>query len=261
MRTKPRPVDTKLRDPVRAWSRTGRTAGYVAGSAFLAGTVLFIVDAAGLLGSGPGYRPTGAGALMDQATFYAAYFAHQHHIVWDIIARDTILPVAYLALIIAALAIRNRTGPGRPEGQFLVISFLVGGILSIVADLTFLAAAEYWRQPVWPVRPAASTVAVGRTVEGIQTLTHWPEAFGFAVLAGGLVTLGRRCGNDRIFPAPLGALAYLEAALLLGVAVTGLIPNDAGYNWLSLAAGAVVGPALSIWLGTRLGRPWTQAAT
>ena len=178
--------------------------------------MLFILDAAGLLGSGPGYRPTGAGALMDQATFYAAYFAHQHDIVWDIIARDTILPVAYLALIAAALAVRNRTGPGHPEGQFLVTSFLVGGILSIVADLTFLAAAEYWRQTMWPVRPAASTVAVGRTVQGIQTLTHWPEAFGFAVLAGGLVALGRLCGKDRIFPAPLGALAYLEARCCSG---------------------------------------------
>jgi hypothetical protein len=249
------------RDPVRAWSRMGRAAGYIAGSALLAGTVLFLLDAAGLLGPGPVYRPTGAGPLMDQATFWAAYFAHQHHIVWDIIARDTILPVAYLALIVAALAVRNRTGPRHPDGQLLVTSFIVGGVLSILANLTFLAAAEYWRQTGWPARPAAIMVAAGQTVQGIQTLTHWPEAFGFAVLACGLVALGRLCGKHRTFPASLGALAYLEALLLAGIAVTGLIPYDAGYNWLSLAAGAVVGPALSVWLGTRLGRPETQAAT
>ena len=100
-----------------AWSRIGRAAGYIAGSALLAGTVLFLLDAAGLPGSGPVYRSTGAGPLADQATFYAAYFGHQHHIVWDIIARDTILPVAYLALIAVALAVRNRTGPDHPEGQ------------------------------------------------------------------------------------------------------------------------------------------------
>ena len=87
-------------------------------------------------------------------------------------------------------------------------------------------------------------------MECIQTLTQWPEAFGFAVLACGLVALGRLCG----------ALAYLET-LLLGIAVTGLLPYDAGYNWLSLAAGAVVGPALSVRLGTRLGQPQTRAAT
>jgi hypothetical protein len=142
-----------------------------------------------------------------------------------------------------------------------VTSFIVGGILSILADLTFLAAAEYWRQTGWPARPAAIMVAAGQTVQGIQTLTHWPEAFGFAVLACGLVALGRLCGKHRTFPASLGALAYLEALLLAGIAVTGLIPYDAGYNWLSLAAGAVVGPALSVWLGTCLGRPETQAAT
>ena len=190
--------------------------------------------------------------------FFAAYFAHQHHIVWDIIARDTILPVAYLALIIAG-ARRPRTGPGpsSPEGQLLVTSFIVGGIFSILADLTFLTATEYWRQTGWPVRPAAITVAVGQTLEGIQLLTHWPEAFGFAVLACGLAALGRLCGKHRIFPASLGSSAYLEALLLLGIAVSGLTPYDAGYNLLSLAAGAVVGPALSIWLGTCLGLPET----
>ena len=236
----------------------GRAAGYIAGSALLAGTMLFLLDAAGFLGSGPVYRPTSAGPLADQATFYAAYFAHQHHIVWDIIARDTILPVAYLALIVAALAVRNRTGPRHPEGQLLVTFFTVGGILSILADLTFLAAAQYWRQTGWPAHPAAIMVAAGQTVQGIQTLTHWPEAFGFAALACGLAALGRLCGKHRILPAPMGVLAYLEALLLLGIAVTGLIPYDAGYNWLSLAAGAVVGPVLSAWLGTRLGRPWLR---
>ena len=42
----------------------GRAAGYIAGSALLAGTVLFLLDAAGLLGAGPVYRPTGAGPLV-----------------------------------------------------------------------------------------------------------------------------------------------------------------------------------------------------
>ena len=61
-------------------------------------------------------------------------------------------------------------------------------------------------------------------------------------------------------PGPLGALAYLEALLLLGIAVTGLIPCDAGYNWLSLAAGAVVGPVLSVRLGTALRQPETPSS-
>lgn len=260
VRTSPRPIDTVPRDHARAWSLTGRAAGYTAGSALLAGTVLFLLDATGLLGSGPVYRPTSAGPLVDQATFYVAWFGHQHQIVWDIIARDTVLPIAYVALIIAALAVRNRTGPGNPDGQFVVTLFVVGGVFSILADLTFLAATQYWRQTGWPVRPAASAIAAGQAVQGIQALTAWPEAFGFAVLACGLAALGRLCGRHRVFPASLGILAYLEGLLLLGIAVTGLIPFDAGYNWLSLAAGAIAGPVLAIWLGTTLGRPGIPAA-
>jgi hypothetical protein len=99
---------------------------------------------------------------VDQATFFAAYFAHQHHIVWDIIARDTILPVAYLALIIAALAVRNRAGTRHPQAQLLVTSFIVGGIISILADLTFLAAAEYWRQTGGRPAPPRSWRRPGR---------------------------------------------------------------------------------------------------
>jgi len=109
--------------------------------------------------------------------------------VWNIIARDTILPVAYLALIITALAVRNRSEPALAEGQVLVTAFLVGGVLSILADLTFLAAAQYWHQTGSPDRPGASTVAARRTVDGIQIRTQWPEAFGLAILAGGLVAL------------------------------------------------------------------------
>jgi hypothetical protein len=63
-------------------------------------------------------------------------------------------------------------------------------------------------------------------VEGIQALMQWPEAFGFAVLGGGLVALGRLCRKHDSFPASLGALAYLEALLLLGIAVTGLPAAD-----------------------------------
>jgi hypothetical protein len=253
------PVDTELRSPIRTWNWIGRVAGHMAGTALLAGTVLFLLDAAGFLGSGSAYLRTGAVPLAAQPRwFFAAYFAHQQHIMWDIIARDTILPIAYLAFIIAAVAVRNRTGPANPAGQLVVTLFIVGGILSILADLTFLAAAEYFGQAGWQ---AASTVAAGRTLEDIQLLTHWPETFGFAILAGGLVALARLCGKHRIFPAALGVLAYLEAVLLLGIAVTGVIPYAVGYNVLSLAAGAVVGPALGIWLGTCLDRTQSPAAS
>ena len=236
------------------WSRISRTAGWIAGAALLAGTVLFVLDARGILGSRPTYHATSAGPVQDQAKFFAALFAHQHHVVWDIVARDALFPIAYLALIVVALAVRDGAGERSPGAQLMVSSFVVGGVLSILADLTYLGATEYWRQTGWSPHPATIMVVIGRTVEAIDALTHWPEAFGFAVLACGLFALERLCLGSGQLPAGLGSLAYLEGALLLAVAVTGLIPFDAGYQWLSLATGAVVGPALAVWLGARLGR-------
>ena len=63
------------------------------------------------------------------------------------------------------------------------------------------------------------------------------------------------------------ATAILAGGLFLARAGTaapprrGHLPYDAEYNWLSLAAGAIVDPVLSIRLGARLGQPETQAAT
>jgi hypothetical protein len=67
VRTTPTPVDMAPRNPVRTWTWTRRAAGYIAGSALLAGTVLFLLDPASPFGSGPLYRRTGAGPLVDQA--------------------------------------------------------------------------------------------------------------------------------------------------------------------------------------------------
>jgi hypothetical protein len=245
------PVGTESRSPAGEWSRVGSVAGYTAAAAFLAGTVLFLLDAAGLLGAvpAPGQLAT------RQARFYTAYFTHQQDIAWDIIARDTVFPVAFLALIVAALAIRARAGAASPEGQLVVTSFTVGGILAILADLTFLAAVEYWR---YTGLQAGGTAGAGRMLDGIQVLTHWPEAFGFAILAGGCVALARLWPGHRGL-ASVPTLACTEAVLLLGIGVTGVIPYDIGYDLLSLAAGAIVGPALGICLARALGQPQPPA--
>ena len=63
------------------------------------------------------------------------------------------------------------------------------------------------------------------------------------------------------------ATAILAGGLFLARAGTaapprrGHLPYDAEYNWLSLAAGAIVGPLLSVRLSARFGRPENQAAT
>ena len=89
-----------------AWGRLGSVAGYVAGACLLGQTALFLADATDLLGDSPEFQETSAGRLQDVANYYAAYFNRQHDIVWSIIVRDVLGPVAYLALMVAALATR-----------------------------------------------------------------------------------------------------------------------------------------------------------
>lgn len=71
----------------------------------------------------------------------------------------------------------------------MTVSFVVGGILSALADLTYLAGTDYWRLTGWTAHPAASMVAIGRASAAASSLTRWPEAVGFLLLALGLLSM------------------------------------------------------------------------
>jgi hypothetical protein len=237
----------------RSWNRIGRNAGYVAGMAFLVGTVLYLLDALELLGKGPEYHATAAGPLQDEANFWVAAFAHQHDIVWDIVARDLIFPLGFLALIVLGLAIRHVVGSERPEDQLMMAFLVVGGVISAIADLIFLGNVEYWRTTGWTAHPPEVMVAIGRAAQAIDSLTRWPEAAGFAILAVGVLYLGHLCRNRSELPAAVGLIAYLEALLLVGIAIAGAARWDTPYDVLSLLTGALIGPVLGIWLGRHFG--------
>jgi hypothetical protein len=249
----------------RSWNRIGRNAGYVAGVAFLVGTVLYLLDALELLGKGPEYHATAAGPLQDEANFWVAAFAHQHDIVWDIVARDLIFPLGFVALIILGLAIRHVVGSERPEGQLMVAFLVVGGVISAIADLIFLGNVEYWRTTGWTAHPPEVMVAIGRSTQAIDSLTRWPAAAGFAILAAGILYFGHLCRTRPELPAAVGILAYLEALLLMGIAIAGAARWDTPYYVLSLLTGVLVGPVLGIWLGRHFGQlahgPGAEKAT
>ena len=240
-------------DDVQAWRRVGRFAGYIAASALLVGTVLFLLDALNALGAQPDFHDTGK-PLQDEANFWVAVFAHQHHILWDILVRDTLFPLAFVALIVQMLAVRALAPTTRPEGQLLIVFFLVGGTISALSDLIYLAGTDFWRATGWTPVPAERMVAVGRDTEALNSLTRWPEAAGFVVVAAGLVCLGLLCRQHASLPSAIGLAAFLEALLLAGVAITGAAETDTAYNILSLVTGAVVGPLVAGWLGWDLGR-------
>jgi hypothetical protein len=246
-------------EPNRGWPGVGRVAGYVSAGALLVGTILYLLDATNALGAN-NYTFAGGSPVRDEAGYWVAQFAHQHHILWDIIARDTLFPLAFMALIVVALAVRAVVRSDRPDAQLMVAFFLVGGTISILSDLIFLGATDYWRVTGWSHLAPTNMVAAGRSEQAIESLTRWPEAAGFVVLAAALVCLGNLCRSEAALPARLGLLAYVEAALLLGIAVAGIMQTGTPYDVFSLVTGAVVGPLLAFWLGHHLGAARAERA-
>jgi hypothetical protein len=233
------------------WAGVGRFAGYLAGGALLLGTILYLLDASNALGANNDKE--GAPSTLTEAHFWVAQFAHQHHILWDIIARDTLFPVAFMALIVLSLAVRAFVPAQLPNGQLMVAFFVVGGVISILNDLLYLGATDYWRLTGWSQVPAVSMVAAGRSEQAIEALTRWPEAAGFVVLAAALVCLGNLCRSQAALPGRLAVGLYAEAALLVGVALAGVMQTGTPYDVFSLLTGALVGPLVAFWLGYDLG--------
>ena len=145
-------------------------------------------------------------------------------------------------------------GPDDPRAQLLTAFFALGGIVSALSDLIYLGAAEYWRVTGWSATPPERMLAIGRASESIERLTVWIEPAGFVLLAAGLVCLAQLCRDRTELPSALGLVAGLEALLLIGISLTGVLHADTAYDVFSLLTGALVGPAVGAWLGRHLGR-------
>jgi hypothetical protein len=249
-------LDVRSADADRAWARIGRLAAYVAAVGFLVTTVLYLLDVYDVLDTTPTYVQTSAGQLHDEAQFWAAIFQHQHMIVWDVIVRDVFGPIAFIALIVIGVALRRVTRGDRPERQLMVTFLGAGGVISAIASLLYLANVEFWRLP-WgdiPKDGETSIIAVGRATTAIDNLTTWPEAFGYLVLAAGIVCLGALVRHESHLPRRLGTFAYVTAAGLVALAVATMMDADTARSLLALAVGAVLAPGLCVWIGTTLGR-------
>ena len=178
--------------------------------------------------------------MQNESGFWVSLnFGTQHHVLWDIIARDTLFPIAFVTLIVLSLAARALVRADRPNAQLMVAFFLVGCTISAFSDLMSWEPRITGGSPAAHV-PAVSMVAVGRSEQAIEALTRWPEAAGFVVLAAGLVCLGNLCRSEAALPTQLALVVYLEAALLVGVALAGVMETGTPYDILSLITGAIV---------------------
>ncbi len=254
-------LDVGRVDEDRAWARVGRLAAYVAAIGFLVTTVLYLLDVYDVLDATPSYVQTSAGQLHDEAQFWAAIFQHQHAILWDVIVRDVVGPIAFIALIVVGVALRRTTDGDRPERQLMVTFLGVGGVISAIASLLYLANVEFWRLP-WggiPKDGETSIIAVGRATTAIDNLTTWPEAFGYLVLAIGIVCLGALVRRESRLPRRMGTFAYVTAGALGALAVATMLDAEDARSILALAVGAALAPVLCVWIGRTLGRGGASA--
>ncbi|MCW2811519.1 MAG: hypothetical protein JWP61_1977 [Friedmanniella sp.] len=233
-----------------AWGRWGRAAGFTAGGAFLVQTVLFLLDATGALAPRIPFVTTPAGVMEDLATYYVAVNERMHTIWWDVALRDTLGPIAYLALTVLFLSVVRATVSRHPRDQLAVLLVMLGGILGALNDLMYLSYTRWWFSGGF--RPTPDIVSFGVTADALDNLGTYFQRSGFLLLAAGFLLLAPTLGRLRTGWRWLRALARLEAAAVVAWVVTDVAETGTTRLVASIAAGVVLGPALSILAGLAL---------
>lgn len=243
------------------WGRVAPAAGYVCAASLLVGTLLFLGDTTGWLAGPVDRRGTSGDLESDLATWYAAYFERQHELLWSIAVRDVLFPLAFLALMVLALAASSLVGWHLPAAQLGALFFVVGGLLHVVNDLVFLGQVEYWRYDAWQVDPAGPMVAAGQASGAIGAAVTYVELASYVVLGAGLICWGSLCRSRSELPGALGALAYAEAAGMAALVLGRLVGSDVLFQLGGAATGIVLGPLVAVLLGRHLGRAARAGAT
>jgi hypothetical protein len=238
---------------VHAWGRTALIAGVVAAAGLFLQSLLFILDATGILPRAPEFQETGNGFDKDLATYYAAFFEHQHDIAWNIAIRDTLGPVASIAMIVLALALTRVRGDGRPRLEVWTTVFAVGALLRLISDLVYLSQLGVWRFTGFGTDLPADIIAAGRTSDAIGNLTDYLELAAIVILAVALV------GVAALLSRRLRLLALVLAATLLVSAVAMVAFWDVVFDVTAILTGLVLGPVLLVslgrWLAQSVDRP------
>ncbi len=247
-------------DADASWGRVALVSGWVAGVGLAAQTVLFLLDAAHVLADAATFRRTSAGPEADRAQYYADFFNRQHTVLWDIVVRDTVGPVAFLALALWALAVVSRLRPVGPIGPMTVFFVAIGSVLHVVSDLIFLSLERFWRFDGWSADPPGPMNAFGAAVDAIDFSTTYLEASSYVVLAAGTWCLARLVLRDGRVPRWLGLAAGIEAAVLVLLGLGIALPQDLLFQVGGGFAGILLGPLVAIGLGHALARMQTSTA-
>lgn len=228
------------------WGVIGRRAGYLAGGSFLAQSVLWLLDSTGALAPEVRFHDTPAGVQEDLATYYVALNERQHNLLWDIVARDVIGPMGYVAVMVLVLALAHQVGRGNLRIELLLLLVIVGGASAAASDVVYLSQAQAWRGAF---QPTPDIVGFGRAQELLGYVVDYLQYAGFVLLAVAFGCLASwllaRHGTYRW----LGGLAVAESICLVTFVVTSVWPHDNVHLVAAAGAGIIVGPPLLMLLG------------
>lgn len=234
-------------------ARVALAASLVAAFGLLVGTVLYLLDELDVIADAPVYLEGGTDREAELATNTVIFFERQHNVWWNIAVRDSVLPAAFLALMVL-VCIAARRVRWCPEAILMVVFFVVGGLLVIVNDLMYLGQLQYWRHTGWVADPPGPIIALGAASDAVVSSTTYLEAAGFLVLVPGAVCLGWLCRNTPDLPRALGVLAYAEALglLLLGLSIVGEL--ETLFQLSGALTGILLGPVVALALGRHLAK-------
>ena len=228
------------------WSLVGRRAGYVAGGGFVAQSVLWLLDSTGALTPEVRFQDTPAGFQEDLATYYVALNERQHDVLWDIVVRDLIGPLAYVAVMVLVLALAHQVGRGKPRVELVLLLVVVGGASAAASDVVYLSQAQAWRGAF---QPTPDIVGFGRAQELLGYVVNYLQYAGFVLLA-----LAFGCLASWLLAHPgayrwLAVLAAAESICLVTFVVTSVWPHDNVHLVAAAGAGIIVGPPVLVLLG------------
>jgi hypothetical protein len=231
-----------------AWGATAFRVGFISGVCLLLQTALFLIDAVGVLPSGPDYRETGAGRGEDLAAYYVAYFERQHDVLWSTALSSVLGLVAATALIVLALALVRLRGQSRPGPQAWAAVFSVGALLLLLSDVVLLSQLAVYRDSGFTPEFPADIIAVGRASEAIDSLSGYLGSVGELVLAAALF------GLAGLLSRPVALLARVLAAVLLVSVISWQVGPGNVYTIAAVLSGLLLGPAVLVATGFLLRR-------
>jgi hypothetical protein len=241
----------------RGWATSARAWGLFSGVAIAVATLLFLVEATGLLGSPADYAQTAAGQLKDEAVYWAAFFAYRHDTLWDYALRDGLFFFGFLGLLPLLLAANVATGGRRAMVQIGGAFLAVGALFGAMNALVFFVDMDYWRGTGWETTAPEIMAAVGRDTQIIDGLSGWFGTAAYAALAIGFVSFGRACRSEAALPRRLSLVAFTGAVVLAAMFLLNVAEIDGTaivYQVLALVVGVVIAPIFAIGLGLHLGR-------